>query len=123
MRVLIIDDSRAMRSILRLAMKSLAPEIVEAANGQEGLGRLADKGPFDLILVDWNMPVMNGLEFVTAVRANPDYTAVRIVMVTTEVEMSQVSKALAAGAEEYVMKPFTTEILHDKLSMLGFCVA
>jgi two-component system chemotaxis response regulator CheY len=69
------------------------------------------------------MPVMNGLEFVTAVRANPDYTAVRIVMVTTEVEMSQVSKALAAGAEEYVMKPFTTEILHDKLSMLGFCVA
>ena len=123
MRVLIIDDSRAMRSILRLAMKSLAPEIVEAANGQEGLERLADRGPFDLVLVDWNMPVMNGLEFVTAVRANPDYTAVRIVMVTTEVEMSQVSKALAAGAEEYVMKPFTTEILHDKLSMLGFCVA
>jgi two-component system, chemotaxis family, chemotaxis protein CheY len=123
MRVLVIDDSRAMRSILRLAMKSLATDIVEAANGQEGLQRLADKGPFDLVLVDWNMPVMNGLEFVTAVRANPDYTAVRIVMVTTEVEMSQVSKALAAGAEEYVMKPFTTEILHEKLSMLGFCAA
>jgi two-component system chemotaxis response regulator CheY len=123
MRVLVIDDSRAMRSILRLAVKSLEFEAVEASNGQEGLDRLADKGPFELVLVDWNMPVMNGLEFVTAVRARPEFNDMRIVMVTTEVEMSQVAKALAAGADEYVMKPFTTDILRDKLGVLGLCAA
>ena len=123
MRVLVIDDSRAMRSILRLAVKALDFEAVEASNGQEGLDRLADKGPFDLVLVDWNMPVMNGLEFVTAVRAKPELNDMRIVMVTTEVEMSQVAKALSAGADEYVMKPFTTDILRDKLGVLGLCAA
>jgi two-component system chemotaxis response regulator CheY len=123
MLVLIIDDSRAMRAILRTTLKQLGFEIVEAANGQEGLDRVADRGPFDLALVDWNMPVMNGFDFVTAVRANADYVEMRIVMVTTEVEMSQVARALTAGADEYVMKPFTTEILRDKLSMLGLCAA
>lgn len=122
MRVLIIDDSRAMRALLKAAIKPLGAESVEAANGQEGLDRLAASGPFDLILVDWNMPVMNGLEFVANARpkVGPD---VKIVMVTTEVEMTQVAKALNAGADEYVMKPFTNEILRDKLSMLGVCAA
>ncbi len=119
MRVLVIDDSRAMRSILRLGLKAYVCEVIEAGNGQDGLNRMADAGPFDLALVDWNMPTMNGLEFVTAVRARDEWNSMRIVMVTTEVEMSQVSKALTAGADEYVMKPFTAEILHDKLSLLG----
>ena len=123
MLVLIIDDSRAMRAILRTTLKQLGFETVEAANGQEGLERVSDRGPFDLALVDWNMPVMNGLEFVTAIRADPSKAGMRIMMVTTEVEMCQVARALSAGADEYVMKPFTSEILHDKLSMLGLCTA
>ncbi len=123
MRVLIIDDSRAMRAILRLAVKGFGGESVEASNGQEGLDRLEYAGPFDLALVDWNMPIMNGLEFVIAVRARSDWDSLRMVMVTTEVEMSQVSRALMAGAEEYVMKPFTTDILRDKLSMMGLLAA
>ena len=123
MLALVIDDSRAMRAILRTTLKQLGFEIVEAANGQEGLDRVADRGPFDFALVDWNMPVMNGLEFVTAIRADPTHAGMKIVMVTTEVEMSQVVRAITAGADEYVMKPFTSDILHHKLSMLGLCAA
>jgi two-component system chemotaxis response regulator CheY len=123
MRVLIIDDSRAMRAIVKNAVSPLGFEVVEAANGQEALARLADRGPFDLALVDWNMPVMNGFEFVTAVRAKPEFVGMRIVMVTTEVEMGQVARALTAGADEYVMKPFTNDVLRDKLTILGLCAA
>ena len=119
MRVLIIDDSRAMRAILKSAVKSLGFEVAEASNGLEGLDQLANHGPFDLTLVDWNMPVMNGLEFVAAARSKPENAEMKIVMVTTEVEMTQVSRALNAGADEYVMKPFTTDILREKLGMLG----
>ncbi len=123
MLALVIDDSRAMRAILRANLKQFGFEIVEAANGREGLERVADRGPFDFALVDWNMPVMNGLEFVTAVRGDSTRAGMKIIMVTTEVEMSQVERALTAGADEYVMKPFTSEILHDKLCMLGLCAA
>ncbi len=121
MRVLVIDDSRAMRSILRNIIKSMGFDVVEAVNGKEAVQKVAAAGPFDLALVDWNMPEMNGLEFVSAVRAKSEYNAMLIMMVTTEVEMSQVSRALAAGANEYVMKPFTPEILKDKIGMLGLC--
>jgi len=69
--------------------------------------------------VDWNMPEMTGIEFVQAVRAKPEYDGMKLMMVTTETEMSQVSVALEAGANEYAMKPFTKEVLHDKLTMLG----
>lgn len=123
MRVLVIDDSRAMRAILRSAVRSFGCDCIEAANGKEGLDQVCREGPFELALVDWNMPVMNGLEFVTAVRAKPEHASMRVVMVTTEVEMSQVARALSAGADEYVMKPFTQEILREKLELLGLCAA
>ena len=123
MRVLIIDDSRAMRAILKSAVTSLGFGFAEASNGLEGIDQLTNHGPFDLALVDWNMPVMNGLEFVTAARAKPELADMKIVMVTTEVEMSQVARALTAGADEYVMKPFTTDILREKLGMLGLVAA
>lgn len=122
MRALTIDDSRAMRAILKGVIKGMGFDCIEATNGQEGLDRVKTQGPFDLILVDWNMPVMNGLEFVQAAKPLVAATA-KIVMVTTEVEMTQVAKALEAGADEYVMKPFTPEILRDKLSMLGLVAA
>ena len=118
MRVLVIDDSRAMRMILRTTLAELGHVVVEAGNGREGLDVLQSRGPFDLALVDWNMPVLNGYEFVCEVRAQPANGCMKIVMVTTEVEMSQVARALEAGANEYVMKPFTREILREKLDML-----
>jgi two-component system chemotaxis response regulator CheY len=118
MRVLVIDDSRAMRMILRTTLTEMGHEIVEACNGKEGLEAVQNRGPFDLALVDWNMPVLSGIEFVRAVRQAPLNSAMPIVMVTTEVEMAQVTRALEAGANEYVMKPFTREILKEKIEML-----
>ena len=121
MKALIVDDSRVMRSILK---KFLASEgfstLVEAGDGAEGLDRLKEVGVVDLALVDWNMPRMNGLDFVVAVRSNRAFSKVRVMMVTTEAEASQMARALEAGANEYVMKPFTTDVLRDKLRILGF---
>jgi two-component system chemotaxis response regulator CheY len=118
MRALVIDDSRTVRAILRAALGEIGLDVVEAGNGQEGLDRLRDAGDVDVILVDWNMPVMNGLEFIRAVRAERAYDAIRIMMVTTETEQEQVMRALDAGANEYLMKPFTKEVLAAKLSLL-----
>ena len=122
MRALVLDDSRAMRMVLVRLLREQGWEVVEAGDGQEGLDVLAAGPAVDLVLIDWNMPVMNGLEFVRAVRANEDYSGLTLVMVTTESEHSQVVRALAAGAHEYVFKPFTPEALLGKLSMLGLAV-
>ena len=119
MRALVIDDSRTVRAIIGKILRDEGLEVVEAANGREGLERLRDSPGVELVLVDWNMPEMNGLEFIQAVRADHSYDPVRIVMVTTETEQEQVIRALDAGANEYVMKPFTREILIAKLSLLG----
>ena len=119
MRALIIDDSKAMRSILSRMLRGLNFEVSEAANGREGLQRLQENGKIDLALVDWNMPEMNGLEFIRTVRAEHSYDGVLLMMVTTETEMENVVKALAAGANEYVMKPFTQEIILEKLQIFG----
>ncbi len=94
-------------------------DVEQAADGNEALQCLADKSKFDLALVDWNMPNMNGYEFVAAVRKDAQYDALRLMMVTTETEMNQVIKALEAGANEYVMKPFTKEVIQEKLQILG----
>ncbi len=81
-----------------------------------------DGASLRLILVDWNMPEMTGLEFVRAVRARPEFRPVRLLMVTTETEIEQMARALAAGADEYLMKPFTADALKDKLELLGALV-
>ena len=120
MRALIIDDSRTMRMIIGRIIRELGFEITEAGDGQEALKRLIEMGTTpELIMVDWNMPVMNGYEFLKAVRANPLYESAHIVMVTTETELGQITRALEAGANEYVMKPFTKEVIRDKLLILG----
>jgi two-component system chemotaxis response regulator CheY len=118
-RALVVDDSRVMRTIVARIVKQLGFAVVEAAQGEEALQVLQAYPDTGLCLVDWNMPVMNGLQFVTALRADQRWSSVTVVMVTTESEIGQVEKALAAGANEYVMKPFTPEILLDKLNMLG----
>ncbi len=108
-----------MRMILGKALKEIGFQVTEAGHGEEALARLNQGEEVDLMLVDWNMPVMNGYELVCAVRANALLSGVRIMMVTTETSMSQLEQALAAGANEYLMKPFTKELLVEKLALLG----
>jgi two-component system chemotaxis response regulator CheY len=118
MQALVIDDSRTVRAIIGKTLHERGLEVVEAGHGAEGLDRLREHPGIELVLVDWNMPVMNGLEFIQAVRADKANDAIRIMMVTTETEQEQVLRALEAGANEYLMKPFTPEILIAKLSLL-----
>ena len=119
MSVLVIDDSRAMRAVLGQILRQMGYEVVEAANGREAIDRLNEVGKPQFVLVDWNMPEMNGLDFIRAVRDETQHRDLPIMMVTTETETSQVVKALAAGANEYIMKPFTKEIIQEKLALLG----
>jgi two-component system, chemotaxis family, chemotaxis protein CheY len=119
MRAMIIDDSRAMRSILRRIVTDLDFDTSEAGNGQEALDLFESGDVPDLCLVDWNMPVMDGYTFIKSVRANREWQHVTLMMVTTESEQGQIVKALAAGAHEYVIKPFTPDAIVDKLEMLG----
>ena len=123
MKALVIDDSKAMRSILSRMLQGLGFEVLEASNGREGIERLQANGSVDLALVDWNMPEMNGLEFIRTVRAEQSYDGVLLMMVTTETEMENVVRALVAGANEYVMKPFTQEIILEKLQIFGMAGA
>jgi two-component system chemotaxis response regulator CheY len=119
MRALVIDDSRAMRSILRNILSELDFDVVEAADGKQAVRTLADDPRFDLALVDWNLPEMNGLEIVTEVRSTLGMTDIKLLMVTTETEFDRVAQALDAGADEYIMKPFDRDMLLDKLLILG----
>jgi two-component system chemotaxis response regulator CheY len=100
-------------------LRGLGFEVLEAANGREGLQRLHENGKIDLAIVDWNMPEMNGLDFLRAVRKEHTYDAMQMMMVTTETEMEEVTEALGVGASEYVMKPFTKEVILEKLQILG----
>src|SRR5262245_13539068 len=118
MLALVIDDSRAMRTILRSMLQDVGFETVEAANGRDALTVLDERPETKLILLDWNMPVMDGFEFLTCVRSNPERRSMRILMVTTETETEHVMKALSAGANEYLMKPFAKEALYAKLNMI-----
>lgn len=119
MLALVIDDSRAMRLILGRMLRELGLEVAEATNGRDGLDRLDGGLAPALVLVDWNMPEMTGIEFVEAVRKPPYNSAAKLVMVTTETEVPQVVRALEAGADEYVMKPFTKDSILEKLLLLG----
>lgn len=123
MRALVVDDSRAIRSIIGKTVRELGFEVLEAGHGREALERLAEAGKVDLILVDWNMPEMNGFDFLVAARQSPDWKDTIIMMVTTETEMSQMQRALDAGANEYVMKPFTRDVLREKLQLVGLATA
>lgn len=117
---MVIDDSRAMRGILKRILLPLAFEVREATNGKDALDQIWDHDlQPGLALIDWNMPEMNGLEFVMAVRKQKHLRQMTLMMVTTESEHGQIVRALAAGAHEYVIKPFTAEAIVEKLSYLG----
>lgn len=120
MRALVIDDSRTTRRILARILTQVGfDELHEAGDGQDAIEVLERIGPVDLALVDWNMPVMNGYELVRAVRARPEWSSVCLLMVTTESGIEEVSAALDAGANEYLMKPFNAGDLKGKLALLG----
>jgi len=118
-KAMVIDDSKAIRTILSRTLAEVGYDVCQAANGLEALSVLEETDGVSLILVDWNMPQMNGLEFVKQIRSDPQYASVLLMMVTTETEIDQMVAALDAGANEYVMKPFTKEIIEDKLRLLG----
>src|SRR5579863_1274465 len=121
MKALVVDDSRSMRTAVSRILESLGvDEVVQADNGQTAIEILqsGDDLP-NVALVDWHMPVMDGYEFVCAARKRADWRPMTIMMVTTENEHGQIVKALAAGASDYLIKPFTPDALGDKLALLG----
>jgi two-component system chemotaxis response regulator CheY len=119
-KALVVDDSRAVRMILSRTLRELGFEVSEAGNGCEALDAVArEKGEVKLVLADWNMPEMNGFELLKRLREDKELASLAVVMVTTETELGNMQAALEAGANEYVMKPFTKEILVEKLQLAG----
>ena len=118
-RALIVDDSRATRTIIKKMLIEVGFEVFEAVDGLDALRCLKEIGQADVLLVDWNMPEMNGYELVCALRGDHQYDKVPLMMVTSETELTQMAKVLEAGANEYVMKPFTKEVIAEKLTLLG----
>ncbi len=120
-KALVLDDSRVMRGILSKILVARGFKTVQASNGIEALDIMEREGStITIILADWNMPVMNGLEFLRVLRTQPRFADVPVMMVTSETDSAQVAEALAAGANEYIMKPFTADIVDAKLQILQF---
>lgn len=114
MKILLIDDSKTMRNIQKSVLATLGhTEVEEAGDGQDGLSKAAACRP-ELILVDWNMPVMDGLTFVKSFRAVNK--TVPVIMVTTEAEKSRVIEAIKAGVNNFVVKPFTPDMLGQRIN-------
>jgi len=123
MRALIVDDSRSIRSYVRLLLERRGLECIEAGDGREALAAMQECGACDLALVDINMPVMGGLECVKAIRNLPQMNSMKIMMVTSDADHASIQAALEAGADEYLMKPFDAAGLVGKLQMIGICKA
>jgi two-component system chemotaxis response regulator CheY len=119
-KALVVDDSKTIRTIIRRILVGVGYEVLEAGDGVQALEVLAvDKSAIGIVLADWNMPNMNGLELVKQIRQDSELASMKVIMVTTETEMSQMASALEAGANEYIMKPFTKDILVEKLELMG----
>jgi len=115
---LLVDDSRVIRKVARQIFESLAFSCGEAENGQVALEACMQNMP-QFILLDWNMPVMDGIDFMTELRKSPGGDKPLIVFCSTENDMAHIQKAIEAGANEYIMKPFDADIVRGKLEQLG----
>lgn len=123
MRALVVEDSSTIRKILCQYLRKMDIEVVEAIDGRDALERLKEMAPPDLVLVDWNMPVMSGIDFIRAVRELHVYDPLPLIMVTTNSETEYLGAAMEAGANEYIQKPCTLDALREKLDLLGLIKA
>lgn len=118
MKILLVDDSTTMRRIQKTQLTGLGVgDIVEAENGQDALDKLKANMPVDVVLLDWNMPVMDGLTFLQKAREDATFKDVKIIMCTSESEKEKVVTALKAGANNYIVKPFTPDAIKEKLEL------
>ena len=115
---LVVDDSKVIRKVARHILETLEFTVDEAEDGRVALDRCASEMP-DVILLDWNMPVMSGMEFLRALRRQENGSSPKVVFCTTENDIAHIRAAIEAGADEYVMKPFDRETLHSKLQIVG----
>ncbi len=115
---LVVDDSKVIRKVARHILETLNFEVSEAGDGSEALDMCLKSAP-DVILLDWNMPVMGGMDFLRALRASNVARRPKVVFCTTENGMAYIRAAIEAGADEYVMKPFDRETLESKLQIVG----
>ena len=116
---LVVDDARVIRTLLTHRLRELGYEVIDAANGKEALEKLSQAPSVQFALIDWNMPVMSGIDCLKAIRADGRFSALPVVMVTNETEMDHIVTALEAGATDYIMKPFTPDVITEKLLLLG----
>jgi two-component system chemotaxis response regulator CheY len=119
-RALVIDDSAVTRGIIKQILSPMGFEVFEAGDGREGLDRVRDLGGLDLILLDWNMPRMDGIEFLRMLRTQTAHASLPVMMVSSNNDAENIAASLDAGANEYIMKPFTEDVMRAKLELLGF---
>ena len=120
MKALVVDDAKVVRVTLGRIMKQIGYEVLEAADGAQGLEQMEANPDTTVVMLDWNMPVMNGYDFLVEMRSRPEHGSdPKVIMVTTETGMGQMLKALAAGADEYIMKPFDKDMVVSKMEILG----
>lgn len=119
MRALIVDDLPGIRTYLARVLREHGYDVVEAADGLSALELLAQEAPFDIAIVDWKMPRMDGYRLVRELRADPAYDGLPILVLSGEMDVFKISRVLDAGASEYLMKPFTRQTLLEKLTVLG----
>jgi two-component system chemotaxis response regulator CheY len=115
---LVVDDSKVVRMVARKILEELDFEVSEAADGQQAL-QVCQAGMPEVILLDWNMPVMNGIDFLRALRASEGGDKPKVVFCTTENDLAHIQEAIGAGANEYIMKPFDSDIIQSKFSQIG----
>ena len=120
MKALVVDDSKSMRNIVASGLKQMEhfEQIMEAVDGLDALEKLKENGPFDLVLLDWYMPNMEGFDCLVEIRKKAEWNDTKVMMVTTENQQENVIRAVMAGANEYLMKPFTPEMLEEKVRMV-----
>jgi two-component system chemotaxis response regulator CheY len=120
-KALLVEDSSGQREILSRILMEQGWWIVEAEDGRQGMKQMSEHDDIELIMLDLYMPVMDGMEFLSVLRTTPEYSeAPKVLMMSVERAMPTVQQALAAGADEYIMKPFSIELLNQKLSSMGF---
>ena len=120
MKALVVDDSQSMRNIVKSGLKQMEhfEQIKEAVDGVDALDKLRENGPFDIVLLDWYMPNMEGYDCLVEIRKKVEWNDTKVMMVTTENQQENVIRAVMAGANEYLMKPFTPEMLEEKVRMV-----